>query len=333
MQAIVLEEFGGPEVLRLHEVPDPVVPDGWVLVELRAAALNWHDALLRMGRIEAPLPRIPGSDGAGVRRDTGEEVVILPSLYWGAREDAPGPGFEILGDRTDGTHAELIAVPAECVFPKPKSWSWNEAAALPLAGLTAHRALFARGGLRAGRRGADTPETVLVLGAGGGVATYAVAFAAMAGARVLVTTSTEAKLEAARAMGAADGVLYTSDGWPGAIRELTGGVGVDLVIDSVGSTWPDALTALRDGGRLVTFGATGSADVHLDVRRFYFAQQTILGTTMGSPRDFAAMLALVAGSPSYRPAVEAVLPLADCAAAHERLARREHVGKIVLEIG
>lgn len=325
MQAVVLREFGGPEVLAVEAAPDPVAPAGWAIVELRAAALNWHDALLRGGQYDVPLPRIPGSDGAGVRRDTGEEVVVLPSLWWGEDEAAPGPAFEILGDRTDGTYAELVALPTQQLFPKPAGWSWTEAAALPLAGLTAYRALFSRGRVRA-------RETVLVLGAGGGVATMAIALAAMAGARVLVTTSTTGKLEAARAMGADDGVLYTSDGWPGAIRELTGGTGVDVVIDSVGSTWPDALTALRDGGRLVTFGATGAADAHVDVRRFYFAQQAILGTTMGSPRDFAGLLELIAATPAWRPVIDSVLPLARAAQAHERLARREHTGKLVLEI-
>ncbi len=327
MRAVVLQEFGEPSVLRVRDdVPDPVVPDGWVLVRLHAAALNWHDVLLRQGVFDVPLPRIPGSDGAGVRVDTGEEVVVLPSVFWGADERAPGPGWEILGDRTDGTYAELVALPAECVVPKPAGWSFVEAAALPLAGLTAYRALFPRAGLVAG-------ETVLVLGAGGGVATITIALAKMAGARVLVTTSTEEKLARAVAMGADGGVLYTGDDWGTAIRSMAGGVGVDVVVDSVGSTWPDSLRALRDGGRLVTFGATGSADVRLDVRRLYFAQQTILGTTMGSPRDFAALLALIAQAPDWRPVVDAVAPLDEAAAMHERMARREHVGKLVLEIG
>jgi zinc-binding alcohol dehydrogenase/oxidoreductase len=326
MRAVVLEEFGEPSVLRVRDdVPDPVVPDGWVLVRLHACALNWHDVLLRQGVYDVPLPRIPGSDGAGVRVDTGEPVLVLPSLYWGHDERSPGPGWEILGDRTDGTYAELVALPAECVLPLPAGWSFTDAAALPLAGLTAYRALFSRGGLVAG-------ETVLVLGAGGGVATFAIALARMAGARVLVTTSTEEKLGRAVAMGAEGGVLYTGDDWGTAIRSMAGGIGVDLVVDSVGSTWPDSLRALRDGGRLVTFGATGSADVHLDVRRLYFAQQTILGTTMGSPRDFAGLLALIVQAPDWRPVVEAVLPFEDVAAAHERMARREHVGKLVLAI-
>jgi NADPH:quinone reductase-like Zn-dependent oxidoreductase len=322
LQAVVLASFGEPAALRVGEHPDPAPPPGWVVVELRAAALNWHDCLVRRGQYDVPLPHVIGSDGAGVRRDTGEEVVILPSLNWGDDERAPGPDWEILGDLTDGTYAELVTVPEECVFPKPRDWSWTDAAALPLAGMTAHRALFARGGLRAG-------ETVLVLGAGGGVASFAIALARQAGARVLVTTSSHGKLEHARALGAEDGVLYIEDGWPAAIRELGG---ADLVIDSVGETWPDALAALRPGGRLVAFGATGGASARIDVRPFYFGQQSILGTTMGSPRDFAALLRSVEAAPDWRPVIDRVLPLDRAAEAHAVMERREHTGKLVLEV-
>lgn len=325
MQAVVLREHGSPSVLRVEEVPDPEPRSGWVVVELRAAALNWHDVLLRRGQYPFPIPRIPGSDGAGVRRDTGEEVLVQPSLHWGDDDRAPTPGWEILGDLTDGTHAELVAVPKANVVPKPAGWSWREAAALPLAGLTAHRALFARGGLRPG-------ETVLILGAGGGVASIAVGLARIAGARVLVTTSTPQKLALARELGADAGVLYTEDGWPAAVRELAGQAGVDLVIDSVGSTWQQALECLNLGGRVVSFGATGAGETTVDVRRFYFAQQTILGSTMGSPRDFAALLALLAHEPSWRPRVDQAFPLADIADAHATMERREHTGKLVLDV-
>jgi NADPH:quinone reductase-like Zn-dependent oxidoreductase len=306
-------------------VADPATRDGWALVEVRAAALNWHDCLVRQGLYEIPVPRVLGADGAGIRRDTGEEVVILPSLHWGEDARAPGPSFEILGDYTDGTYAELVAVPDQNLFPKPRGWSFTDAAALPLAGLTAQRALFARGALR-------RDETVLILGAGGGVATTAVALAAIAGARVLVTTSSAEKLDHSKALGADDGVLYTDDDWPQGILELTGGDGVDLVIDSVGSTWSDALSTLRAGGRLVSFGATGSARTEVDVRRFYFGQHTILGTTMGSPRDFAALLATVRTSPAWRPAVDSVLPLDRAADAHAAMERHRHTGKLVLSV-
>jgi NADPH:quinone reductase-like Zn-dependent oxidoreductase len=325
LNAVVLRAFGSPDVLRCERFPDPAVPDGWALVELRAAALNWHDCLVRQGLYDVPRPRILGADGAGVRRGTGEEVVILPSLRWGEDERSPARGWEILGDYTHGTYAELVAVPEQNLFPKPLGWSWTEAAALPLAGLTAHRALFARGALKHG-------ETVLILGAGGGVATIAIGLAQAAGARVLVTTSSGEKLARARSLGASDGVLYTRPGWPQAIRELTRDDGVDLILDSVGDTWQEALQTLRDGGRLVAFGATGSASTQIDVRRFYFAQHTILGTTMGSPRDFAALLQMVSNAPQWRPTIDRVVPLDRAAEAHTTMERRDHTGKLVLAI-
>lgn len=323
MQAIVLTETGGPEVLRLAEAPDPEPGAGEVVVELRACALNRRDTIVRKGAYPSPLPLIPGSDGAGVRRDTGEEVVILPSLRWGDREHAPGPGFEILGGPTDGTYAELVKVPAENVFPKPVRLSWVEAAAFPLAGLTAYRALFSRAGLRAG-------ETVLVLGAGSGVSTFAVSLAAQAGARVLVTSSSAAKIERAKELGAEAGVDYTAGDWVAEVRALTGVTGVDVVVDSVGATWPDSIRCLAPGGRVVVFGATGGATAQLEARPFYFGQFSLLGTTMGSPRDFAALLAAIEAG-GVVPVIDSVRPLAEAAAAHERMEAGAHFGKLVLE--
>lgn len=325
MNAVELVAFGGPEALRFGQRPDPVAPPGWVVVELKAAALNWHDVLVRNGQYDVALPRVPGADGAGVRRDTGAAVVIAPSLHWGADDRFPGPEFEILGDHTDGTYAELVAVPEANLLPLPHGWSWAQAAALPLAGVTAFRALFTRGGLRAG-------ETVLVLGAGSGVSTMAVALAALAGARVLVTSSSPEKIERACELGAAGGVLYTDADWVAHAGELAGPGGVDLVIDSVGSTWPDALALLNGGGRLVSFGATGGDQARVAVRPFYFGQHTILGTTMGSPRDFAGLLRLLGEHPGWRPVVHAERPLDQAAAAQAELERREHFGKLVLSI-
>ncbi|MEV4418385.1 zinc-binding dehydrogenase [Patulibacter sp. NPDC049589] len=325
MQAVRLHGYGGLDELVFEEAPDPVVPDGWVLVELRAAALNWHDCLVRQGRYPAPLPLVPGADGAGVRRDTGEEVVILPSLWWGDGQEAPGTRFEILGDRVDGTYAELVAVPEENVFPKPRALSWAEAAALPLAGVTAHRALFGRGGLRAGER-------VLILGAGGGVATFLVAFADRAGARVTVTSSSQAGIDQAVALGAAGGVLYTDEGWPQAARDEAGGEGFDLVVDPVGA-WADGIATLRPGGRLVSFGANAAEHADVSIRPFYFGQYSLLGTTMGSPRDFRAMLGLVDRMPGWRPVVGTELPLDRAADAQALLEGGGHRGKVVLTTG
>lgn len=330
MNAVQLAETGPPEVLRLTTVPDPEPLPGEVLVELRASALNRRDVFVRKGIAPSPLPVIPGSDGAGVVRALGEgargvaegdEVVIFPSLGWGGGEAAPQPGFRILGGPDDGTYAELIRIPAENVMPKPARLSWEEAAALPLGGLTAWRALISRARLRPG-------ETVLVLGIGGGVATFALHIARAAGARVIVTSSSDEKLARAAELGAGAGVNYTEDGWVDAVRTLSDG-GVDVVVDSVGSTWADSVNCLRPGGRLVVFGGTGGGKVELMVRPVTAGQVSILGTTMGSPRDFAGLLTAVEHQ-TWVPVIDSVRPLAEAADAHAREEAGEHFGKLVL---
>jgi zinc-binding alcohol dehydrogenase/oxidoreductase len=316
MLAVRVHEGGE---LRHETVADPVAPPGEVVVELRAAALNRRDLLVAGGTYPFPLPLIPGSDGAGLRRDTGEEVVILPTLNWGEREEVQGSDFQILGGPRNGTYAELVAVPEANLFARPARLSWEEAAALPLAGLTAYRALFSRGGLRSG-------ETVLVLGAGSGVSTFAVQLAAQAGARVIVTSSSAEKIERSVALGAEGGVNYPSEDWVAAVKELGG---ADLVVDSIGSTWPQSLDCLRPGGRVVVFGATGGTEATLPVRPFYFGQWSLLGTMMGSPADFEGLLgALESGT--WRPVIDSVLPLADAARAVETMASGQHFGKLVL---
>jgi zinc-binding alcohol dehydrogenase/oxidoreductase len=304
-----------------EEAPDPVAGPGEVLVELRAAALNRRDILVRNPpgpAYDFPKPFVAGHDGAGVRRDTGEEVVIYPGVDWGPDDDLPG-ALRWLGGPLDGTFAGLIAVPEENVFPKPARLSFKEAASLPVAGMTAYRAL------QVGRLAAD--ETVLVLGAGSGASTFAIALAAQAGARVLVTSSSEEKIARSRELGAEGGVLYTEPDWAAAVRELAPD-GVDLVVDSVGSTWPESLRALRRGGRLVVFGGTGGAMVELDVRYVYLNYLSILGTTGASPRQFGDFLAAVQTG-SWQPVIDTVRPLADAAAGYERLAA-DHYGKVVL---
>lgn len=325
MQAVRVHEGGE---LRYEAAPDPVAGSSEVVVELRAAALNRRDLLVRNPpgpAYQFSLPLIPGSDGAGVRRDTGEEVVIYPGLDWGERESAAGPSWRILGGPDDGTYAELVKVPQENVFPKPPRLSWEEAAAFPLAGLTAFRALFTVARLR------GSSETVLVLGAGSGVSTFAVQLAAIEGVRVLVTSSGEAKIERAKELGASAGVLYTEEDWVDQVRALTGGEGVDVVLDSVGGTWPDSLRCLRRGGRVVVFGATAGASVELDVRSIYLNWLSILGTSMGSARDFAGLLRMVNAGP-FHSVIDSVRPLAEADAAHERMKAGEHFGKLVLEV-
>ncbi|WP_067650394.1 quinone oxidoreductase family protein [Nocardia harenae] len=323
MRAITLAGFGAAEQLVPRTVADPAPRPGWVTVELRASALNWHDVLVRRGRYGSPLPHVPGADGAGVRTDTGAEVVILPSLFWGDRIEAPGPGFEILGDRIPGTYAQYVSVPEECLAPKPARYSWEQAAALSLVGVTTYRALVTRAGLRAG-------ESLLVVGAGGGVATTAVALGNAVGATVFVTGSNPEKLERARAAGAAGGVVHTGDDWPDRIaRRAPGGAGFDVVLDPVG-VWDRSVRAVRPGGRLVVLGANVAERAHLDVRAFFFGQYSLLGTTMGGPADFRGLLELVASGAVAPPSIAEVFPLDEAAAAHRLLEAGTAFGKIVL---
>jgi zinc-binding alcohol dehydrogenase/oxidoreductase len=316
-----MHEFGAPAVLVLDEVPDPEPRPGWVTVRLEASALNWHDVLVRRGQYASPLPHVPGADGAGVRLDTGEPVVVLPSLFWGDREAAPGTRFEILGDHVPGTYAELVTVPAECVVPRPAGLELAEAAAFTLVGVTTFRALFSRGRLTRG-------ESLLVLGASGGVATTAVGLATAAGARVVVTSASPDKIAAARSLGAVAGVDHSSDGWVEEARAHTAD-GFDLVLDSVGR-WPESLRCLRPGGRLVVLGASVATEATIDVRPYYFGQYELIGTTMGSPRDMAGLLSFVAEHRVAPAVIDRTFPLDQAADAHRRLESGAGVGKIVL---
>lgn len=326
MHAVALQEFGPARNLRCKEMPDLEAKPDWVVVRLRASALNWHDVLVRQGKYGSALPHVPGADGAGVRADTGEEVVVMPSLWWGDDESAPASGWEILGDHHSGTYAELVTVPAECVFPKPKELNWRQAASLPLVGLTTYRALFTRGRLRQG-------ESLLVLGAGGGVATMAVQLATACGATVAVTSSSQEKIEHARELGAAGGVLYTEEDWWRQAKQMSpGSRGFDVVLDAVGS-WQESVWALRPGGRVVVLGASRRSDAVLDVRHFYFGQYDLLGTTMGGPRDFAGLLSLIETGAVGPPVVDRSFPLDRAAEAHEYLEQGSGFGKVVLDHG
>ena len=320
MRAALLEAFGEPHVLRAADLPDPTPDAAHAVVRIEAAALNWHDVLVRRGQYASPLPHVPGADGAGVDVETGAEVVVIPSLHWGDDQSAPGPGWEILGDHRPGTYAEMVRVPRGCLAPKPRGMSWEQAAALPLVGLTTYRALFTRGRLRAGER-------LLVLGAGGGVATMAVSLAAAVGATVYVTSSSDGKIARARELGASGGVRYDDPAWPEAARDLAGGF--DVVLDSVG-TWADSLRALRPGGRLVVLGASRSETAALAVRPFYFGQYDLLGTTMGSPRDFAGLSRLLEEHDVPPPLVDRTFPLDRAADAHAHLESGTGFGKTVL---
>jgi NADPH:quinone reductase-like Zn-dependent oxidoreductase len=323
MHAVVMHEFGAAEVLRPGEFSAPAERQGWVTVALRASALNWHDVLVRQGRYRSPLPHIIGADGAGVRTDTGEQVVVLPSLNWGESDEAPSRGWEILGDHTPGTYAELVSVPADCLAAKPAGFSWSEAAALPLVGVTTYRALFVRGRLRAG-------ESMLVVGAGGGIATMAISLAVAAGAAITVTSSSSDTIERAVSAGARGGVLHSETEWPEHARAMSPNkAGFDLVLDPVGR-WSESVRALRPGGRLVVLGANAAETAPMDIRSFYFGQFDLLGTTMGSSRDFAGLLNMIDRRSVQPPVIDREFPLDRAAEAHQHLERGRTFGKCVL---
>ena len=323
MHAVVMHEFGAAEVLRPGEFSAPAERQGWVTVALRASALNWHDVLVRQGRYRSPLPHIIGADGAGVRTDTGEQVVVLPSLNWGGSDEAPSRRWEILGDHTAGTYAELVSVPADCLAAKPAGFSWAEAAALPLVGVTTYRALFVRGRLRAG-------ESMLVVGAGGGIATMAISLAVAAGAAITVTSSSSDTIERAVSAGARGGVLHSETEWPERARAMSPNkAGFDLVLDPVGR-WSESVRALRPGGRLVVLGANAAETAPMDIRSFYFGQFDLLGTTMGSSRDFAGLLNMIDRCSVRPPVIDREFPLDRAAEAHQHLERGRTFGKCVL---
>jgi zinc-binding alcohol dehydrogenase/oxidoreductase len=333
MKAIVIRKAGGVDVLKLETVETPQPQPGQVRVHLKAAALNHRDIWQRKAYAGSG-PMVLGSDGAGTVAAAGSpldaawvgrDVVINPSLHWGDREDAPGLRFQILGNPTPGTYAEHVVVPVENVALKPAHLSFQLAAALPLAGLTAWRALFTQGRLRSG-------ETVLLPGIGSGVAGLALAFAKRAGARVIVTSGSAQKLRDAQALGADAGVDYTAPDWQEQVRKAAGHDGIDLVLDHSGAqTVPAALHLVRPGGRIVCFGATTGPQVTLPLRDLYFKQVHLIGTTMGSPREFEALMRFVDHT-RFVPDVRHVYPLDQTPAAQTLMEAGGQFGKIVLAI-
>jgi NADPH:quinone reductase-like Zn-dependent oxidoreductase len=327
MKAIRIHEDGGPEVLRYEEAPDPEPGAGEVLIRLRAASMNHLDLWVRKGLPSVPKPRILGADGAGVVEDMGAEVV---GLQRGGRV-VINPGLEhgdritVIGEHTDGTHAELIAVPATNVYPLDEGLDFEAAAAFPLVFETAYRMLVTKAALQPG-------EWVLVWGIGGGVATASLQIAKALGARAFVTSSSDAKLERARQLGADATVNHASGDVAAETKEATEGRGVDVVVEHVGeATWKTSLQAVRAGGRVVVCGATSGPNPPAQLHRVWWKQLTIYGSTMGTKEDFEGAYELVR-SGRARPVVDAVFPLAEARAAHERLEAGEQFGKIVLRI-
>jgi zinc-binding alcohol dehydrogenase/oxidoreductase len=325
VQAVRIHEDGGPEVLRLEEVEDPVAGAGEVLIRLHAASLNHLDIWMRRGLPSVPKPRILGADGAGVVESVGEgadsispgdRVLINPGLDDGAR---------IVGEHMDGTHAELISVPAENVYPVPDGLSFEEAAAFPLVFETAYRMLVTKARVREG-------EWVLVWGVGSGVGSASFVIAQALGARTLVTSSSGEKLERARELGADAVVNHAEDDVAAAVKEATGGSGVDVVIEHVGeATWKTSLQAAGTNARVVVCGATSGPNPPAQLHRIWWKQLEIYGSTMGTREDFEGVYELVATG-KVKPIVDRVFPLAEAAAAHEYLEDGRQFGKVVLSI-
>lgn len=343
MRALTLTGTGGLEHLELREVPPPAIrADEDVLVRVRCVALNRLDLWMTVGlpNIEPVFPHVVGSDGAGEVEAVGpaaggwrpgDRVMINPGISCGhcaaceEGEESLCSGFGILGEHLPGTAAELVVVPAGNLGRVPDGMSWSAAAAFPLTTLTAWRMLTNRARLQAG-------ETVLIWGVGGGVGMAALQIAVLLGARAIVTSGSDAKLEAAARLGASLGLNHRSADVVAEVRRETGGRGANVVADCVGeATWPNSLRALRRGGRLVVCGATTGPSVSLDLRRLFWHQWSILGSTMGSRREFAEIVRL-AHEGRLWPVVDSVVPLADGAAAYARMQRGEQTGKLVIEV-
>jgi NADPH:quinone reductase-like Zn-dependent oxidoreductase len=333
VRAARLVAFGDPPRFELQELADRAPAPSEVVIDLRAAALNRRDWWVWTTPDCCALPVTLGSDGAGVVSAVGaavegiapgDEVVFDPTLGWGESEERPTPEFDILGAPTDGTFAQRVAVPAANVVSKPRRLSWEEAAALNLSGLTAWRAAVTCARAGPGR-------SLLVTGAGSGVATFVIQIAAARGARVFVTSSTERKLARARELGAKGGVSYREADWPDHIRRLAGG-GLDAAVDSFGGpAWEGALRALRTGGTLVSFGDTSGPETTISTAEVYWQWRQVLGTSMGSPREYRALMAHVEEQ-SWRPVIDSVFPLDRIDEAVRRLTACERFGKVVVRI-
>ena len=342
MKALAFYEHGGIEKLQIADLPKPTIGVDDVLINIKASALNRLDLFVREGLpgLKLPMPHILGSDGAGVIAEVGanvrglqlgQRVTINPGLSCGAcefclaGEQSLCGDFKILGEHVAGAAAEFVRVPAVNVLPIPDDFPFEQAAAAPLVFLTAWRALMSRAHVRAG-------EDVLILGAGGGASTAAIQIAKKAGARVFVTSSSDAKLQKAKELGADGLINYATREWDKEVWKLTNKRGVDVVFESVGAAvWLKAIRSLRRGGRLVTIGATTGPNPQEEIRQIFWKQVDILGSTMSNQREFREVMKLVLRG-ELKPVVDVVLPLERAQDAHARLAKGEHFGKIVLTI-
>jgi NADPH:quinone reductase-like Zn-dependent oxidoreductase len=342
MKALAFKEFGGPDKLGVQEVPDPTIGPGELLVRVRACALNHLDLFVREGipALKTPLPFWTGCDIAGEVAELGpgvtgvkigDRVAVNPNLTCGRcefcmqGEDSLCVRYGILGEHAPGGLAELVKVRADNVLTLPEHVSDEDAASFILTNMTAWRMVVTQGQVRAG-------QDVLILGVGGGVSSTAVQIARLCGARVIVTSSSDAKLERARQLGADVGINYTREDWAKVVWERTGKRGVDVVIENVGAqTWKQSLRSLAKGGRLVTCGATTGPIGETDIRIVFWNQISIIGSTMANRKEFHDVMRLFFAG-RLRAIVDEVVPLREGAAAQKRLAEGQQFGKIVLTV-
>ena len=342
MSAAVLREHGSREQIKLEQIPIPEPGPGQVRLRVKACALNWLDVGIRRGPKfgEIPLPLIGGADIAGVVDKTGqgvsgwqigEEALVYPLVTCGTcefcrrGEPTTCPEHQIIGEHIDGGLADYTVVPAENLIRKPKNISFVEAAAIPVVFMTAWHMLISVGQLQAG-------ESVLIMGAGGGVASTGIQLAKYAGAQVFATTSTAQKVEQARQLGAHEVFNYREADWVEAVLAATGGRGVDLVQDNVGgATWADGLRTLARNGRLVSCGSHSGAQATFDLSQVYHRQLQIRGANGGTYQDLVSALKLVEQG-FIAPVIDRVLPLADVHEGHRLLEEHDHFGKIVIEM-
>jgi NADPH:quinone reductase-like Zn-dependent oxidoreductase len=342
MKAILYNEHGGPEVLQYADAPKPAIGAKEVLVRVRACALNHLDLWIRKGipGQKTPMPHIPGSDiagevaevGAGVENvRAGDHVMLQPGISCGlcdkclAGADNFCRAYTLFGQGVDGGCAEFVKSPAVNCVVIPKDIPFEEAAAFPLVSITAWHMLMTRAQLRAA-------ETVLVLGAGSGVGTAAIQIAKAAGARVIATAGSDAKLAKARELGADEVINHSTQKIADEVRKFTNKRGVQVVFEHTGeATWDDSVRSLEPGGRLVTCGATTGFNGALDIRYLFTRQLSVLGSFMGSKAELFPALELFRRG-KLKPVIDIVLPLEKCREAHERLEHREQFGKVVLKV-
>lgn len=349
MNAIYLEGIHQP--IQLIDAPVPTAGPGQVLIKLRAASLNHRDVFIQQGLYPGiKLPVILGSDGAGVVVDSGEgvdsswqgqAVIINPGMNWGDNPKFYGPDFQILGMPTNGTFADYVVVNSNYIHHKPQHLTFEQAAALPLAGLTAWRALMTKAGLN--ESGNQGPEKVLITGIGGGAALFALQFAVAVGAEVWVTSGSDEKLEKARELGATGGVNYRQPNWHKELLALTGAghpAGghpargyFDVIIDSAGGPgFARLIDVAAPGGRIAFFGGTTGAITDIIPPKVFFKQLSIFGTTMGTPEEFSDMIKLV-DNQQIVPVLDEIFPLAAVETAMLKMQAGKQFGKIIVSMG